>query len=88
MAGENKMATGIVVETKKATFLIVTIIALAMFMLGFVSSSNRKETTSFTYDEIKMIEKFKSQVEEDFGSKVEVIVYKDKKGNLMLGWDD
>ena len=85
MAKDNTVVT--VMETRKAVMWVFLTIALAMFMLGYVSRSKKEETVKFTYEEIQMIENFQQQVKTE-NPKAEVVVYKDKKGNLMLGWDD
>lgn len=87
MAGGNREGTGITVEVKKVALYIFLTIALAMFMLGYLSRGKKEETIIFTYEEIQTIEKFQQQIKTD-DPKAEVIVYKDKKGNLMLGWKD
>lgn len=88
MAGNNndneKKTT---LEVGKTTFIIATIIALAMFMLGYLSRGyGKEETVIFTYEEIQMIEAFQTQLETEIGPKAEVIAYKTKDGELMLGW--
>lgn len=87
MAGENKELTGITMEVKKVVLCILLAVGLVLFMLGYLSRGKKEETISFTYEEIQIIEKFQQQMKTD-DPKGDVIVYKDKKGNLMLGWEE
>lgn len=80
----------ITIGFKKLSMIVVLIIVLGMFMLGYLTRCKKddKETVvTFTYDEILLIEKFQKQLNEDFGD-VEVRVYKTKNGRLMMGWDN
>lgn len=75
-------------QIDRTLFWVFAIIALSLFLLGYVSGRNKEETVKFTYEEIRMIEKFQSQLKDNIGKDADVIVYKTNKGQMMLGWDD
>lgn len=87
MKQNDKEVIGVVVEHKKITKLILLGIVLVVFMLGYLSRARQKDTVSFTYEEIQMIENFQAQLEYDLGPKAQVVVYKDRHNTLMLGWE-
>lgn len=81
-----EVVTGIVIETKKTMFYLCIAVLGTMFALGWLCNSKRTKSVEFTYEEIQMVEAFREQLEDEIGPKAEVIVCKDKNGNLMLSW--
>lgn len=71
------------------TMVISLVIALVMFMLGYLSSSqkSKEETIKFTYEEIQMIETFQKQLQTQIGKNAEIIVYKTKGGEMLFSWE-
>lgn len=70
---------------KKNLFIIILVIQITIFLIGYLCGSKQKEVIKLTYDEIQLIENFQSNLAAN-DSEVDVIVYKDNQGELMLGW--
>lgn len=62
--------------------LLIFFIACVIFAAGYLLGSGEGEVTKFTEDDIEMIIKFQETYEDD------VIVYRGKNGELMIGLDD
>lgn len=71
----------------KGVLLIIMTILILTFMLGFMVSDGRKEknVTVFTREELTRISTLQAMEDaKEFGANV--YAYKDKEGNLMIGW--
>lgn len=76
----NKKETTVTLNDKGILLVGFIVIALT-FALGFVVSSKRgKDVTVFTRSDLERIERCQKMEDSD------VYAYKDKDGNLMIGW--
>lgn len=69
--------------------LMICIIILSFsFALGWIASNKRteNEVTTFSREELERIVELQ-KMEDDRNSGAEIFAYKDKYGNLMIGWD-
>lgn len=74
---------------KKGLELVILVslfTGFVMFLAGYLLRANKEEYVMFTYEEIQMIEDFQTRLEDSLGKDVQVLVYKDKKGKVMLSW--
>lgn len=73
---------------EKGMLFIGTIILALTFALGFETSTKRQEEniTIFTREDLERIVSLQ-EIEDEARSGAEIYAYKDKKGNLMVGWD-
>lgn len=66
---------------------IVFIILILTFALGFMTSrSGREQVTVFTREDLDRIVTLQ-EIEDETGSGADIRAYKDRDGNLMIGWD-
>lgn len=73
----------------KGILLICVLILSLTFLLGFMTCNKRKQeqnVTTFTREELERIDQLQS-MEDQSGSGADVYAYKDKDGNLMIGWE-
>ena len=72
----------------KGILLVVTIILALVFALGFSSASKRKdpEPTIFSREDLERIVELQT-MEDERESGAEIYAYKDKDGNLIIGWE-
>lgn len=74
----------------KGILLIVIIILSLTYALGFVNASNKRdkeqEVTIFSREDLDRIVELQ-EFEDERESGAEIYAYKDKNGNLMIGWN-
>lgn len=72
----------------KGILLIGFIILSLTFALGFMASERKREesVTIFTREDLERISKLQT-MEDELDSGADIYAYKDKDGNLMIGWD-
>lgn len=75
-------------KNEKSSLLIGIIILALSFALGFMFCSKAKEedVTIFTREDLERIVKLQA-MEDEIGSGANIYAYKDRNGNLMIGWD-
>lgn len=69
-------------QKTKIIGLLIFFMACVIFAAGYLLGSGEGEVTKFTEDDIETIIKFQETYEDD------VIVYRGKDGELMIGLDD
>lgn len=71
----------------KGMLLTGIVILTLVFALGFMTCSKRQENeiTVFTKEDLNRIVRLQ-EMEDESESGAEICAYKDKDGNLMIGW--
>lgn len=85
----NDMKNGKTLTLNDKGILLIGIIILSLtFALGFMVSSKRRDdkTVIFTKEDLERIVELQ-ELEEEKKSKADIFAYKDKDGNLVIGWD-
>lgn len=70
----------------KAVIAGVLVIMLLTFLLGWMCSTKKEEKTIFTREELETILQLQT-MEDEKNSGAQVYAYKDKNGNLLIGYD-
>lgn len=79
----------IITLNDKGVLLLAIVILSLTFALGFMVSSKREreqDVTVFTEEDLERIVELQG-LENERNSGAQIYAYKDKDGNLMIGWD-